>query len=113
MRWVNIKLINYIFKTEDLDYNEFKENSYQVCESDNPYGHVKEFIRLNKNRKYEAHRVISPLALRLDGIEDIYSVNDINGNTYKFDIFEDGNYRVIEVIELKENIEEVTNDKYS
>ena len=87
--------------------------NFEISELSNLYGHSNNFMKLKKETRYEAHRVISPLALRLAGIEDIYSVNDINGNTYKFDIFEDGNYRVIEVIELKGNIEEVTNDKYS
>ena len=110
MRWVNIKLINCIFKIEDLDYNGFKENSYQVCEPSNPYGHVKEFTRLSKKTKYDAHRVISPLAVRLAGTEEIYTVSDINGNTYKFDIFEEGNYRVNEVIKLKNYVREVMHE---
>lgn len=110
MRWVNIKLINCIFKSENLDYNEFKENSYQVCETGNPYGHVKEFIRLNKRIRHDAHRVISPLAVRLSGIEEIYTASDINGNTYKFDIFEEGNYRINQVIKLKNYVREVMHE---
>ena len=99
-------------KIEDLDYNEFKENSYQICESGNPYGHVKEFTKLSKKTRHDAHRVISPLAVRLAGIEEMYTVSDINGNTYIFDIFNEGNYRVNEAIIFKEYIEEVINERY-
>lgn len=37
--------------------------------------------------------------MRLAGIEEMYTVSDINGNTYIFDIF-------------KEYIEEVINERY-
>ena len=54
--------------------------------------------------------VISLIAIKLFDVEEIYSATDINGNTYKFDIFEDGNYRVNEVIELKNNIKEAMHE---
>ena len=105
-RWVNIKLINFIHKLKVTSYNDFNKEYYIIGERVNPYGHVKEFIKLTKATQSDAHRVISPLAIKLFGIEEIYSVTDINGNTYKFDIFEDGDYRVNEVLELKNNIKE-------
>lgn len=108
-----IKIINYIFKTKDLSYNYFKDNSYQIYESGNPYGHVKEFIRLNKKIRYDAHRVISKKALILNLYNiEIGSATDINGNIYYFDVFEDGYYRIFRINNYKENIMEVANEKY-
>jgi len=86
-------------KKEDESYTYNKlVNLYLISEKDNPYGHVKEFMNLSKNKRYEAHRVISSKAL------DLYSKNiclgaivDINGNIYYFEIFEGANYRVINV----------------
>lgn len=43
------------------------------------------------------------MAISLSGIEETYGATDINGNTYKFDIFTEGNYRISEIIELKDN----------
>lgn len=64
-----------------------------------------------QEQQEEAHRVISPLAAKYAGIEEAYSATDINGKTYKFDIFEDGNYRVSEVIKLKSKSKEVANER--
>jgi len=50
--------------------------------------------------------------VRFAGIEEMYTVSDINGNTYIFDIFNEGNYRVSEAIIFKEYIEEVINERY-
>lgn len=76
------------------DYNKVIQyvNLYDVTESDNLYGHVRKFMILPKNIKRDAHRVIFPLALKLTGIEEVYSVRDMNGNLYDFEIFSDGNY---------------------
>lgn len=103
---------------EDLkifDYNSIilDVNNFCVAENDNPYGHVREFNRLDKNTKIDAHRVISPFAIRLANIEDTYSATDINGNTYMFDIFEDGNYRISEVVGLKTDYKEDLDEKYN
>lgn len=101
-------MLKDIVKKIITDYNEIIQlvNNFSISESSNIYGHTKEFMKLKKVTRYEAHRVISPIALRLAGIEDAYSVTDINGNTYKFDIFEDGNYRVIEVERFSNIIKE-------
>ncbi len=47
-----------------------------------------------------------------DKIDDLYTrVKPVyNGNIYKFDIFEDGDYRVNEVVELKNNIKEAMHE---
>ena len=102
-----------IFKNKLKDYNDIenKVNIYEICELGNPYGHVKEITRLSKKVRYDAHRVISPIAAKLANIEIAYSVTDINGNTYKFDIFGEGDYRISAVIELKEYIKEVAHEK--
>lgn len=107
-------MLKYIVKRIIKDYNNIilDVNKNIIQESSNPYGHVKEFNKLKKSIKYEAHRVISPLAVRLADIEDTYSVTDINGNTYIFDIFEDGYYRVSEVIKFKNYIKEVAYERY-
>ena len=108
-------MLKSIEKENNNKYNYVIQNvnSFEIYEPCNPYGHVKEFMKLNKETKYEAHRVISPLAIKLFGIEEVYSVVDINGNAYKFDIFEDGDYRVSEVRKFKNVFKEATNDKYS
>ena len=105
---------NTLEKLKNKEYNLGIVNIYEIRERDygNPYGHIKEFIKLSAKEKYEAHRVISPIAIELAGIEDIYSINDINGNTYIFDIFEDGDYRVIDMFIEKKRIKEVSNEKY-
>ena len=107
-------MLKYIVKRIIKDYNNIilDVNKDIIQESSNPYGHVKEFNKLKKSIKYEAHRVISPLAVRLADIEDTYSVTDINGNTYIFDIFEDGYYRISEVRKLKDESKEVVDEKY-
>ena len=79
----------------------------------NKYGHVREFDKLLKNQKQEAYRVISPLAIKFAGIEESYSAIDINGNTYDFEIFQDGNYRIIRIELFKENNKEVLDERYS
>ena len=108
-------MLNTIEKDTIKNYNNIIQivNNFLIAESSNIYGHCKEFIRLPKNIKHDAHRVISQLAVLLYSKEDIYSVNDINGITYKFDIFEDGNYRVIEVRKFKDKVKEDINEKYS
>ena len=107
-------MLKDIVKKVITDYNKVIQlvNNFSISESSNIYGHTKEFMKLKKVTRYEAHRVISPIALRLAGIEDAYSVTDINGNTYKFDIFEDGNYRVFELEIFSNIIEEVADEKY-
>lgn len=94
----------------NLNYNKSIQivNRFLISEKDYLYGHDKRFIRLRKDIKKEAHRVISPLALKYFGLEEVYSATDINGNTYRFDIFEDGNYRVSDIVKLKDYIKEVT-----
>ena len=88
-------------------------NNFGICEPGNPYGHVREFMRLKKEMKYEAHRVISPIATILAIKEKDYGVvTDINGNTYYFDVFEDGYYRVAKVAKYNHLTKEVTNEKY-
>lgn len=106
-------MLKDIVKKVITDYNEIIQlvNNFFISESSNIYGHTKEFMKLKKVTRYEAHRVISPIALRLVGIEDAYSVTDINGNTYKFDIFEDGNYRVFELEKFKDIIKEDLNER--
>lgn len=108
-------MLKSIEKINIKDYNDviLNVNNSCVSESGNPYDHVKDFSKLEKHIKIEAHRVISPLAVRLVGIEDVYSVTDINGNTYKFDIFEDGNYRISEVRKFKNIFKEDLDEKYS
>ena len=108
-------MIKSIEKNKLVEYNDIilNVNNYEIDEPGNPYGHTKEFKRLKNNIKYEAHRVIAPLAIRLIGIEDKYSVTDINGNTYIFDIFEDGYYRVSEVRRLKERSKENASRQYN
>lgn len=79
----------------------------------NPYGHVKEFVKLEQSIQKDAHIVISPLASKFAGIEESYSVTDINGYTYDFDIFENGNYRVSKVELLKDKVKEKVDGQYS
>lgn len=108
-------MLKVLEKINIKNYNKsiLSANNLYIFEKDNPYGHIREFNKLSKDIKIEAHRVISPLAVRLVGIEDIYSVTDINGNTYKFDIFEDGNYRISEVRKFKNIFKEDIDEKYS
>lgn len=96
------------------DYNKDIQyvNLYDGAESDNLYGHVRKFMILPKNIKRDAHRVISPFELKLAGIEEVYSVRDINGNLYDFEIFSDGNYRIYEVEKFKDIDKEVADEKY-
>lgn len=107
------KFLKSIFKNISKDYNDIenKVNIYEICEPGNPYGHVKEFTRLSKKVRYDAHRVISPIAAKLANIEMAYSATDINGNTYKFDIFDGGDYRISAVIGLKKYIKEVAHER--
>lgn len=107
------KFLKSIFKNISKDYNDIenKVNIYEICEPGNPYGHVKEFTRLSKKVRYDAHRVISPIAAKLANIEIAYSATDINGNTYKFDIFDGGDYRISAVIGLKKYIKEVAHER--
>ena len=105
-------MLKSVEKGKDREYNYVIQNvNFMVCESNNPYGHVDNFTKLDWGQKSDAHRVISPLALTLSGIETTYSVKDINGNTYIFDIFSDGYYRVISVEKFKNNIEEVVDER--
>ena len=78
----------------------------------NKYGHIDEFIKLNTTQKEEAYRVISSLAIKFMGIEESYSVTDINGNTYDFEIFSDGNFRVTKLERFKEENKEVLDERY-
>ena len=88
-------------------------NFYNIKEDDNFYGHVKEFIKLPRSVKADAHRVISTKALILYS-NSIFqgSTVDINGNIYDFEIFSDGNYRISEVKKHKKISKEVANEKY-
>lgn len=71
-------------------------------------------MRLNKQAKYDAHRVISNVAIKLAYENKIYgSATDINGNTYIFEIFGDLTYRIINIEVFNKNVEEVINEKYS
>lgn len=106
-------LKNKFEKAYRMSYNNTKQTTMFATEKNNPYGHVKEFVKLKQETQEEAHRVISPVAAKLSGTEEVGAATDINGNTYKFDIFEDGIYRVSEVIKLKENIMEVADEIYS
>lgn len=103
-----------MLKNNIKEYSEriLNTNKYFVLERNNPYGHIREFYKLKKSIQIDAHRVISPIAIKLANIEDTYSVTDINGNTYIFDIFEDGNYRISEIIRFKNYVEEVTDEEY-
>ena len=108
-------MFKYIYKMLIKCYNtnENVDVNYEVCEYGNPYGHIKEFNKLNDNVKKDAHRVISTKALKLYSKNKIYgSVVDINGNTYDFDIFTDGSYRVTGVEKIKNNIEVIADGKY-
>ncbi len=108
-------MLKSIEKENNNKYNYVIQNvnNFEICEPGNPYGHVRKFMRLKKEKKYEAHRVISPVALKLSGIEEVYSARDINGNRYDFEIFSDSTYRVIDVAIYKEIIEEVLDERYS
>ena len=109
---IYIKLTNFIHKNEPKSYNDIKDKYYIIDEKGNMYGHIREFIRLSKNIKFDAHRVISIVAVKFAGIEDAYSVTDINGNTYDFEIFEEGNYRVTRIEKFKDISKEVINEEY-
>lgn len=96
----NLEMINYNIVILDV-------NNFEVSESDNPYGHVREFNRLDKDTKKNAYRVISMIALELYGKGKIYgSAIDVSANTYDFEIFSDATYRVIEVKKYNENVRE-------
>ena len=109
---VNIKLIKSVLKIINKDYNYINEDNFIIAESGNPYGHVKEFNRLDNSTKRDAHRVISNKALSLF-INNISfgAATDINGNIYYFDVFEDGYYRVVKVNRYNNDIKEVTNER--
>ena len=77
----------------------------------NPYGHVKDFVEMTKKEQEEIHEVVSRLAAKFVGIEESYSVRDINGNKIIFDIFSDGNYRITEIEKTKNIIEEVVDER--
>ena len=106
-------MLKDIEKVKNIEYNLniLKVNNFAIAEPGNIYGHSSSFMKLKSEIRSDAHRVISPLALRLVGIEDTYSVTDINGNTYKFDIFEDGNYRVFDIEKFKDIIKEDLNER--
>ena len=109
--WRNVA--NRFEKAYKMKYNNSTNEAstrYKATPKNNPNGHVKEFLKLTGKQQQEAHRVISPVASRLAGIEEAYSATDINGTTFKFEIFEDGNYRVFEVIKLRNNSKEVANE---
>ena len=79
----------------------------------NKYGHISDFLKLSIKQKEEAYRVISSLAIKLAGIEESYSATDINGNTYDFEIFQDGNFRVTRIERFNKDKEEVLDERYS
>ena len=87
-------------------------NDFCVSEKDYTYGHIKEFIRLRKEIKKEAHRVISSKVLLLNSYGKIFgSEIDINGNTYDFEIFEDSDYRIVNVEKYKDINKEVMHER--
>ena len=107
--------MNYIIeKYKETNYNKSIQavNNYIVSEKDYLYGHDKRFIRLRKDIKKEAHKVISYEALRAysDKME-VSSAVDINGNIYYFDVFEDGYYRVSGIEKYKDLSMEVANER--
>ena len=108
-------MIKDIEKVKNIEYNLniLKVNNFLISESGNIYGHVKEFNKLKKDIKYEAHRVISKKALELCSKGKIFgSAIDVNGNIYLFEIFSDTAYRIVNVEIFKEIVEEVLNEKY-
>lgn len=107
--WENVK--NRFENAYNMSYNSNTEAGTRYATvKNNPYGHIKEFVKMKQEQQEEAHRVISPLAAKYAGIEEAYSATDINGNTYDFEIFEDGNYRVTKIERLNENTEEVLDE---
>lgn len=109
-------MLKDIEKVKNIEYNLniLKVNNFLISESGNIYGHVKEFNKLKKDIKYEAHRVISKIVLELYSKGKIYgSAIDINGNTYDFEIFNDITYRIIRIEKFNNDIEEVLNEKYT
>ena len=105
---------NALENTLIQDYNNIilNVNNFIISDKDNPYGHIKEFNKLNKNVRMDAHRVISFVAIKMANIENLYSVTDINGNTYDIEIFGDTTYRVVNIEIFNNNVEEVLNEKY-
>lgn len=88
-------------------------NDFCVSEKDYTYGHIKEFIRLRKEIKKEAHRVISSKALLLCSYNiNFGTVYDINGNVYYFEVFSDGNYRISGLKKYKNVFKEVIYEEY-
>lgn len=109
-------MLNDIEISNENAYNKSIQivNIYNIAEKDYLYGHDKKFIRLRKEIKKEAHRVISNKALLLCS----YSIKfgtayDINGNLYYFDVFNDGGYRVDEVQKYKDISKEVIYEEYT
>ena len=107
-------LLKDIFKKKPKDYNDIENlvNIYEICEPGNPYGHVKEFTKLNKQAKHDAHRVLSKESLLLCMNGFIFgTATDISGNTYYFDVFEDGIYRVSKIEKYNDAVMEVLNER--
>lgn len=102
-------------KTPSIEYNLDRNNVniYEIRERDysNPYGHIKEFMKLDYKTRFNAHRVVSNKVVLAysDGL--IYDVAiDVNGNLYYFEIFSDSSYRITNIEKSKENIKEVANE---
>jgi hypothetical protein len=108
----NTKLMaSKVEKNMDSEYNKDETRPFRYAtEKNNPYGHTIDFVKMNRQQQHEAHRVISPLAAKYAGVEETYSVRDINGNMFDFDVFEDGNYRVSEVELIKDSVKEVVDE---
>ena len=108
-------MLKDIAKRKVKDYNEVIQyvNNFYISEKDYLYGHNKKFIRLRKEIKKEAHRVISFEALQAysDKME-VSSAIDINGNIYYFDVFSDGYYRVSDMEKYKDLNMEVIDEEY-
>ena len=102
---------NTLEKIKNKEYNLDIVNIYGICENNNPYGHIEEFMKLSTKEKCEAHRVISSQAILSYSEGLIYDVViDVNGNLYYFEIFSDSSYRVTDVKKSKESIKEVANE---
>jgi len=111
MYWRNVK--KRFEKAYNMSYNtkNKKASSRYATVDNNPYGHVEDFVMMSQKQQAEAHRVISPKASELATLGEEYgSATDINGNTYYFDVLEDGNYRVDRVSKHRDIVEEVANE---
>lgn len=109
--WENVK--NRFETAFNMEYNNStnEADTRLATVENNPYGHVKDFVEMTKKEQEEIHEVVSPLAAKFAGIEESYSVRDINGNKIIFDIFSDGNYRITEIEKTKNIIEEVVDER--